>query len=76
MGPVALHGVAGLGLAVLRVVAPRRWDACGDGGACRTRMHPRASRYHQLARLTRFREPNGEPTEADVGRCKATSGDD
>ena len=45
----------GLGLAVLERWHHGEWDACGDGGAWRTRMHPRVSRYHQLARLTRFR---------------------
>ena len=74
--PVALHGVAGLGLAVLERWHHGEWDACGDGGAWRTRMHPRASRYHQLARLTRFRgakrEARRRQTPGDVKRCPAT----
>jgi len=45
----------GLGLAVLERWHHGEWDACGDGGEWRTRMHPRVSRYHQLARPTRFR---------------------
>jgi len=30
-------------------------DACSDSGACRTCVHPRASRYHQLTRLALHR---------------------
>jgi hypothetical protein len=44
-------------------------DACGDGDAWRTRMHPRASRYHQLARLTKVR---GAKRGANGGRRGAT----
>ena len=62
----------GLGLAVPERWHHGEWDACGDGGAWRTRMHPRVSRYHQLARLTRFRGANGEPTETDTGRRLTT----
>ena len=65
----------GLGLAVLERWHHGEWDACGDGGAWRTRMHPRVSRYHQLARLRDFGEPNG-PTETDTGRRRATYGDE
>jgi len=31
------------------------WDACSDGGAWRTCMYPRASRYQQLTRLVLHR---------------------
>src|SRR6185437_11614902 len=62
----------GLGLAVPERWHHGEWDACGDGGAWRTRMHPRVSRYHQLARLTRFR---GAKRGANGDRHWATQGD-
>ena len=62
----------GLGLAVLERWHHGEWDACGDGGEWRTRMHPRVSRYHQLARLTRFR---GAKRGANGDRHWATQGD-
>jgi hypothetical protein len=51
--------------------------AARDQSACMRRAYslPPASWCYSLAELTRFREPNGEPTEADAGRRTATSGD-